>query len=51
MICDSDQFIDMMTVFATEGCLIYIDEHGHQTGCEDVVNRLAKVRAHFEEET
>jgi hypothetical protein len=39
---------EMMTVFAVNGALIYLDADGATTGYDDVFTRLEKTRVHYE---
>lgn len=39
---------EMITFFNISGAMIYVDEHGQQTGYEDVFTKLEMCRRHYE---
>jgi 2,4'-dihydroxyacetophenone dioxygenase len=40
---------EMITLFNIHGAMVYLDEHGRQTGYEDVFSKIAMCRAHYAE--
>jgi hypothetical protein len=39
---------EMITFFNISGCMYYVDEHGTNTGYEDVFTKIDMCRAHYE---
>lgn len=40
---------EMITLFNIHGAMVYLDEHGKQSGYEDVFSKIAMCRAHYAE--
>jgi 2,4'-dihydroxyacetophenone dioxygenase len=43
-----DDVDEMITFFNISGCMYYVDEHGNHTGFEDVFDKIAMCRRHYE---
>ena len=39
---------EMITFFQVNGCMIYVDPHGNQTGYEDVFSKIELCKKHYE---
>ncbi|MCX7660774.1 MULTISPECIES: 2,4'-dihydroxyacetophenone dioxygenase family protein [Caldimonas] len=44
----ADHATEMITFFNISGAMVYVDEHGRQTGYEDVFTKLQMCRTHYE---
>jgi 2,4'-dihydroxyacetophenone dioxygenase len=44
----SGGYTEMITFFNIHGAMVYVDDTGQTTGCEDVFTKIAMCKAHFE---